>query len=517
MNALSGTRSMLALTIRRERLHAPAWYASAALLVVVIAAGIAKTYPNERTRMELADTVHGSAAELFLVGPVFSTDVGGIAIWRSLGIAAILISLASIFTVVRNTRATEENGTSELLGASAIGRPAPLVAVLSVATAGSLLAGLIVAVGFVSIGAPVGGCILVGAQIISFGLLAAAIAGLTSQITNSARASTGIAVAVVATFYLLRGAADVIGGAAYWLSPFAWIADVRPFDDNNALLVLPSLALTVVAACAAVQMASRRDFDRGLIPDGIGPAYASNALRGPTSLALRLSQGAITGWAVGALAVGVLVGAVAGAVNQQILLKIGGNSGAGAGLTQVALYLSPLFAAILGVLTTLRLRGEVTSGRAETVLSMPISRSSWLLSHTIAGSIAASVALVAFGTGLGLAHTSTDSDAIGTLVLAAIVRAPAAWVLVALTALLLASVPRAASATAFAILGVFISLEIAVELRIIPQEALDASPFAVVPQFPNGPTHLWQTVVVLIISFGLTVLATRALRRQDIH
>lgn len=78
MSTLTGTRPMLGLTLRRERLHGSAWYVLSGLLLVVIAAGIVSTYPTAADRETLAASVNASAGELFIIGPVSSTDVGGI-------------------------------------------------------------------------------------------------------------------------------------------------------------------------------------------------------------------------------------------------------------------------------------------------------------------------------------------------------------------------------------------------------------------------------------------------------
>lgn len=93
--------------------------------------------------------------------------------------------------------------------------------------AGSLAAGIIVGVGFAGIGAELAGSVLVGAQVALLGLLTAALAGLTGQILQTARGATGVAVAFVAAFFLLRGAGDALGGNGYWMSPFGWVATRR--------------------------------------------------------------------------------------------------------------------------------------------------------------------------------------------------------------------------------------------------------------------------------------------------
>lgn len=516
MTALAGTRAMLGLTLRRERLHGSAWYLCSALLLLVIAAGIMTTYPSAADRQALAASVNTSAGELFLIGPITSTDAGGVGVWRMLGIAAIFVSLASVFTVVRNTRALEEDGTSEMLGSAAIGRGAPLAAAFGIAAAGSLGAGIVVSIGFIALGAPAAGSVLVGSQIASFGLLAASLAGLSGQVVQTARGATGIAAAFVAAFFLLRGGGDVLGGNAFWISPFGWITAVRPYARDNGWMLLPALALTIVLAVIAMCIASRRDLGAGLLPERVGPAHAGASLRGPTSLAMRTSRGTVIGWTAGGLVFGLLIGAVSSTVDQQVDLALGSSSGNGAGLTQVALYLSPLFASILGVQTTLRLRGEVTSGRVEAILSRPITRTHWLLAHVVNGAVAALAVLGAFGLGLAIGQTRTEPESFGVLAIAGALRAPAPWVFIGLTALLLASIPRAATAIAFVVLGAFQALEFAVEFRLAPPEALYASPFALVPQLPSGAGHPWQTLLLILAAAALTTTAARSIRGQDI-
>lgn len=515
-SALRGVRPMLALTLRRERRHGSAWYLLSAALVLGIAAGVIATFPTAGEREALAVSVNGNAGELFLIGPVVSTDPGGIGQWRSTGIAAILVGLASVFTMVRNTRAPEENGIGELLGSAAIGRAAPLAAASIAAVAGSVAAGIVVGAGFVALGAPVTGSVLVGAQVTLFGLLAAAVAGVTAQIMQTARGATGLAVVLVVAFFLVRGAGDVVGGGALWWSPFGWIAAVRPFARDAAGMLLPALALTGLLFAAAMLMASRRDVGAGLLPARRGPARAGGALRGPVTLALRLTRPTVVGGAAGGLVVGLLVGALSAAVDQQVHLALGGAAGGGSGLLSATLYLAPLVAAILGVHTTLRLRGEVTSGRAEIVLSRPVARSCWLTSHVVAGALVVLVVLVAFGAGLAAGQLGRDPGSSGSLVLAAALRAPAGWAFVALAALLLVIVPRVAAGVALGVLGAFEVLELAVEFRLAPPGSLTVSPVAMVPQLPCGDPHPWPTVVLLAVTGALVVVATRAIADRDI-
>lgn len=515
MSALTGTASMLGLTLRRERVHATAWYGSTGLLLVLIGVGILGTYPTESARADLAAIVNSDAGELFLIGPLASTSIGGLVVWRTLGIATILTALGSTFVVGRNTRASEENGTAELLGASATGRAAPLGAALIVAAAGSLLAGVLVAVGYTASGAEVIGSVLAGAQVAALGCLFAAVAGLTGQIMRTSRGATGLSVIVLAALYLARGALDA-AGASPWFTPLGWIAAVRPSAGDDPLALLPVLALTGVVAALGLRIASRRDLGAGLLPDRPGRAVAARSLRGPLSLALRVSRSTIIGSSAALAVVGLLIGAVASTVDQQIDLDLGGGR---PGFANTALYLAPEIITVFALATLLRARADVTSGRAEILLAAPVRRGRWLLAHAATAGIAAVAALLGLGIGVGTAEATVTGDATQIIIWAwaSTIRAPAVWLLIALTTLVLAGAPRLAAATGSTALGAVVALEFAVEIQVLPSVALYLSPYALVPQLPGGPAHLGFTAVVLLVASALAWTASRLVRRIDLR
>jgi ABC-2 type transport system permease protein len=221
MTALSGTGRMLGLTARRERFRTPAWFGITGLVVAAVAAGIVATYPTPGARADLAASVGTSVGELFLIGRIGGVDVGSLALWRTQGIAAVLTGVAAVLTVVRNTRALEEDGALELLGSARIGRAAPLASALAVTALGSLLAGIITAIGFLAIGAAPGGTVLVGGQVLLLGLVSASVAALAGQVVRTSHGATGIAIAVVVAFYLVSraGSRRSAGSLGYALSP----------------------------------------------------------------------------------------------------------------------------------------------------------------------------------------------------------------------------------------------------------------------------------------------------------
>ena len=96
------------------------------------------------TRAQLQVTAGHNPAFLFLYGKSYATSVGALTAWRYGVWASILASLVAIFLVVRHTRADEEAGRLELIGAGVVGRHAPLTVALVVASTGSVLLAVLI-------------------------------------------------------------------------------------------------------------------------------------------------------------------------------------------------------------------------------------------------------------------------------------------------------------------------------------------------------------------------------------
>ena len=163
------------------------------------AASIAELYPTAQSRARFAASVGANPALGALTGPAFDlSSVGGILAWRVGGTVAVLSALIGLFTVIRHTRAEEEAGRLELLGAGLVGRHAPLTAALLVAGGGGLALAVAIAAGLIGIAdLPAPGSIALGLALGGAGWTFAAIAAVAAQLTESARAARAIAATVL--------------------------------------------------------------------------------------------------------------------------------------------------------------------------------------------------------------------------------------------------------------------------------------------------------------------------------
>ena len=193
----------------------------------------------------------------------------------------------------------------------------------------------------------------------------------------------------------MRATADTATGAGRdlgWLSFLGWAQKVSPFGANRLWILLPALLATALLLVVADLLLHRRDLGSGLWAARPGPARASAGLATPFGLAWRLQRGSLLGWTIGYAVLGLVVGNIASSVDQiadspdveEMLRKMSGGQGSlldaffGTELRFLA-----VGAAAYGIATSLRLRSEESSARAEVVLATPVSRWRWLASHLV--------------------------------------------------------------------------------------------------------------------------------------
>jgi ABC-2 type transport system permease protein len=532
MSAFLGTRALVRLALRLDRIRLAVWVLVITAVVVSTASTFAELYPTEASRAQFGAAVYANPSLRALIGPAFDlSTIGGLTSWRVGTIAAVLVAVMNILTVVRHTRAEEEAGRLELVGSAVVGRYAPLTAALTVALAADAVLAVLVAAGLAGLGLPPAGSVALALSLAASGAMFAAVAAAAAQVTQGARAAGGIAYSVLALSYLLRAVGDSAaeGGPTWltWLSPIGWVQQTRPYAAERWEVFGLTAAFAVLAVVVAYALVARRDHGAGLVQPRPGPAHASPALGTPLGLAWRLQRGALLGWAAGFAGLGGIYGAVADGVrdllgdNPQlgaILSALGGEQALVDAYLAATLGVIGLFAAAFAVQATLRLRSEETSGRAEAVLATRVGRTRWALSHAAVALLGTAVVLVLAGLAMGLLHGLRTGDVggqVARLTGAALVRVPAAWVLAGVALALFGLLPRFTIA-AWGALVVFLLLGQLGPVLQLDQWALDLSPFTHVPNLP-GAELAWAPVLwLLAATAALAALGLAAFRRRDV-
>ena len=504
----------------------PAWIYGIVLTVVSTASSYQRLYPTEADRAQVAASASTGALRA-ITGPAFDlTTVGGLTAWRVAGLASVLAGLMSLLLVVRHTRAEEEAGRTELVGAAAVGRYAVPVAGFLVAVLANVSIALLTAAALVALGLPVAGSFALGLAIGAAGLVFGAIALVTAQVAAVARAASGTAGALLGLAYLLRAVGDSGASWLSWLSPIGWSQQVRAFSGERWWVFLLPVLLTAGLLVAAAVLLPLRDAGAGLRPQRPGPPVADRRLAGPIALAWRLQRGALLGWTAGYLIVGAAVGAVAsdvgdllgdGAQAKELIDKLGGGADVVSTYLSLIVGLLGLVAAAYAVQAVLRARTEETEQRAEPVLAGAVRRLRWGGGHVLVAALGSAWLLLVAGAALGLVHAWRTGDAgqIGRLIGATMAQVPAVWVLGALAAALVGAVPRLVAA-AWAVLAVCLLLGQVGQLLSLPDWVLDASPFQ---HAGDAPVHTPQAVpllVLLAVAAALAAVGAVGLRRRDV-
>lgn len=529
MSGYEGTGALLRLAVRRDRVLMPVWL----LIFVATAAGsagaTASLYPTEQARAAAAETSNAGPALVALYGRIYDpTNPGGIAMLKMTGLGALFVGILMIITVVRHSRAEEESGRLELLSAGVVGRRAPLTAALIVAGGSSVVLGVLTALGLIAAGLPATGSVAFGLAWACTGIAFAAVAAITAQLTESARAATGSAITVLGVAYVVRAVSDAGTGTQWlaWLSPMGWVAQIRPFGGNRWWVALIIVTFTVLAVGTAYAVRARRDLGAGVLHPRLGHARASATLRSPLALAWRLQRGSLYGWLAGFVVLGFIMGGVASGVGglidtpaaKDLITKLGGVSNLTNAFLATEVGMIGVIAAAYGIQAASRLRSEETGQRAEPLLAGAVTRPRLLASHTVVALVGTTALMVGFGLASGLAYGATTGrvgQEVSRMLGAGIAQLPAIWVLTAIVVALFGLAPRLVVG-GWVALVVFLILGQFGDVLGLSKAVTDVSPFAHSPRLPGGEFSAVPVLWLCMIAVALGVSGFVGFRRRDI-
>lgn len=524
---LSGTTGLVRLALRRDRVVLPVSVGFFAAMVWLSASATVGLYPNEAARVEAANLINSTASVVALYGPIYDpTSLGALSMTKMTALYAALMSIFMVMLMVRHTRAEEEAGRLELVGAGVVGRSAPMAAALSVVGGASCVLGLLAAAALLAAGLPVTGSLLFGAGWAATGLCFSAVAAVAAQVTTGGRAANGLGFMVIALAYTARAIGDLAEqgpGWLSWLSPIGWNQQVRAFaGDRWSVLVLP-LAATAVLVPIAFTVRSRRDLGSGLLRDRPGPAVGR--LDSNASLAWRLQRPLLLAWTAGSAVLALVMGSIAHNVADlldapgmaKIIQQLGGEQGLTDAFLAAELGLVGTIIAAYGISAVTRLRTEESAGHAEAVLATAAARIGWAASHwllALAG-VAWLMLVAGAATGLGHALAVGDSSQVLGITGAALTRIPAAWVLVGLVVAVWGLRPHA-TALVWGAYAAFIAVGEFGQLWGVPSWLMDFSPFAHSPVLPGPDAGLSGALWLTLVAGGLLAGGTTAFRRRDL-
>jgi ABC-2 type transport system permease protein len=520
-----GALALARLALRRDRWRLTIWLIAIVVLVSSQAAGIKNLYPEPADLAAAAELVGDNAAFIAMAGPPLALDtLGGRVTFEISAFAMVLAALMNLFLVSRHVRAEEESGRAELVRSTVVGRHAAVTAALVVALVTDLVLGGAIWLGLVGAGLDAAGSAALALGIGGVGLLFAGVGAVTSQLTTTSRAASGLAGAGLGASFVVRAIGDIGSGTVSWFSPLGWGQALRPFAGERWWVAGLIAVATVALGGLAFVVNSHRDVGSGVLQPRLGPLRASSALTSPLGLAVRLQRGALVAWSVGVFLGGVAYGSIGGDVEDLVadseamaeIMAQGGGDIVDSFLATTSLVLA-LIGAGFAVQAVLRLRSEERTGRAEVVLSTAVSRARWAGSHLAVIAVGTAIVLGAGGLGTGVTFAAIEGDAgqAPRLVGAVLVHVPAVLLLVAMAAALY-GIAAAATPVIWAVLGGCFVVGLFGQVLALPGWAVDLSPFQHSPSLPAGDLTLAPLLVLLVIAAALTAVGRAGLRRRDI-
>ena len=531
---LTGLGHLLLFMLRRDRLWLPIWVLSLTALTAYFANAIAVVMDGDS--LQAMTVLSKNPVMALITGPGYGLDeatvprfvVGMYGVFLMIGAA-----LMSILTVSRHTRTEEQTGRAELVRANVTGRHTQLIAALVLTVIMNLLLSACMAAAFHFSEAapePLSSTLLFTIGIGAAGCVFAAVAAVTAQLSPFARAASGMAGAVLAVSFVVRGIGDmssVSGGGLErlsWFSPLGWAQQTAPFTLDRWWPLLYSAGLFAVLVALSLILQSRRDLGAGIVAERPGRAHPGPGLSTPLALAFRLQRTNLMWWSLGVLLMGVVFGSFTGAMDEsaadmpeEILQVMGGRSGLVDGyLGYMALYFAMIVSAY-AIIAAGGLRAEESGNRAEPVLATAVSRGGWLTAWatvTLVGS-AWLMLLAGLGDGIGGTASMDDWSLLWPTVVGHLAQTASIWALLGLSFLLYGFAPRLmglswivfAGSAVLALFGQMLQLDEAV---------LDASIFTHIGQYPAEDLSAPATLVFLAAAAVLVGLAAIGFRRRDL-
>lgn len=530
MRSLVGTRPLIRLALRRDRILLPTFVVVLVAMVASAASATIALYPTLAAQMDAALAINSTSSALAIYGPIHDlSSIGALATFKLGMMGLIAVGILGARLVVRHTRAEEETGRLEMLGATVVGRRAPLTAALCVAGGASLVAGAATTLGLAAAGLPIEGSAIMGVGFALFGLASAALGALTAQLTTSARAAAGMATAAIGVAFLIRAIGDASpqGKLAWisWVSPIGWWQQSRPFQGDRWWPLAPLLCLAVLLLGVALALAARRDFGAGLLADKSGRATASPRLSTPLGLAWRLQRASFYAWATSFLVVGAIVGGLTSSVSgfldsqaaRDFIARFGGIGSLTDAFLSMELGMMAIVVSVFGLQAVMRLRSEEIGLRAEPMLATPIGRVTWAWSHLTIALVGSAALLVIVGASAGTTSAAQVGDAgqFWRVLVGALVQLPAVWVVVGIGMAAFGLVPRQVVA-GWAALVLFVLLGEFGSLLGLDQWLMDLSPFAHTPRMPGAHLTAGPLLWLVGTAAALVVAGLVGFRRRDL-
>ncbi|MFW6597253.1 ABC transporter permease [Propionibacteriaceae bacterium Y2011] len=535
---MTGLAAVLRLQLRRDRGQLIIWAIATAAMwpMIIIALGSAMT---DAARVDLVRLAAVNPALLFVRGTPQGTDIGAVTWFSVAGFLGLLFAFMATFHAVRHTRAEEEQGRTEMIGAGVVHR---LAGPAATALSGLIKVGLCGAV--VLLGSAVTGLDLYASLVAALGLAGVgmtwlALGLLSAMIMPTARSAATVPGVLAGLAFVVRGTGDALGTADVtltrvesawpaWLSPIGWAQLAHPFSEPRPQVLVLFVPLLLILAVVVATTAVRRELGESMVRPRRARPNASRWLSGPAGLVARQQRGTMITWLVVAVGMGGLVGGVAPAVADAMqdnpavaeLIERAAQDPSGDPVIGLALALLSING-VLASVAAISIMGALHHDEravGELLFALPLARPALFIRHVVlATTTGTAVVVLAAGTAAVVLAGSGFVDAAPTVLQIGAAMLPVVYAYLGLTALLVGVLPRVLTWLPWVLLfGLMLLGQFAPLFDGFDRLAI-LSPFHWVANPVVPDADRWPSVVMVAVAVGLTVAGGATFRRRDLH
>lgn len=526
----SGWFRLLRLNLRRDRWQILFWIVGIAGLSIIVASAFPELFPTAEERQVMAETVRNPAM-IAMIGP--SSSLNNYTLGAMFGhemtlFMALTAAVMTILLTARHTRGDEEDGHLEMIRALAVGRLAPLIAVMVEMILISFLIAVANGVGVGILGIesmPMSSSLLYGAALGGTALVFSGVAAIFAQLAETNRGTIGFSLSFLGIAYLFRGFTDLKNESLSWISPLAWTYKTEVFVKDFWFPILLSLTAAGCFFAISIYLNSIRDLDSGFIPQRKGRSYAGYLLRTPLGLSFRLMKTTLISWLAVLFIAGVSYGSFFGDLesffksNDMMMMLLPKDSHYS--LTEqfmtVLMVILSILSTIPVVSILLKIYGEEKKGRLEQLLSKGINRIQLFGSYFILGVITAVLMILAGIIGLYFSSSSVMDQPISltAMMKSGLVYLPAIWFMLSLSAVLVGYLSKQSSLV-WVYLGFSFFVDYFGNLLDVPKWLKNISIYSYIPRIPVD-SFSWQPLLIIGgIAAVLSLIGFYGYRERDI-
>lgn len=523
-------RTVLALYARLTRRGALLLSLGVAAYLGLEVASYSTAYPNGVPPEQFTMFQDNPAVRMMQGVPTALDSAGGFTVWDGGWILQLLVAVWALLTTSRLLRGEEDVERTDLVLAGPIRATRATALSLVVVAAASLLIGLAATATMLVSGTGLQGSALLGLGLAGVTATFAAVAAVTSQLVNVRRRAAALAAGVLGVAYVLRMVGNSTDARSWvrWTSPLGWMDELKPYGDPDLRALVPMLVVPVLLSALAVALRARRDIGAGLLAAEAGREPHLRLLGSPLAFAWRSNRAVLLGWVIGLGVYAAVMGSLISTMiewlaKDESYQKIMADLGLDQALTTLGFL--ALIGAMFGVAVALQVawrmgaaRGEEEAGRAESMLSRPVSRLRWLGGHALLSLLGGALLLAVTGTALWLGVAASGSDEISwdNAMRSVLNALPVVILIGGLAVLTFGLLPRLTVAIPVTVTVVGYIVTLLGPALSWPAWVLNLSPFTHLALVPSVPWAATSGIIMTCAGLAFLGLGLFAFNRRDV-